>query len=1548
MLNALAWPSGRTLSHRKPLMSRSSSFVQRVSAAAHRHFHFVATSIGEALAPAAERGIGLGPATKLNGSMVLLALALATVAAPASAGEAWAVRVWSDGPYPSGPSDMCVGPTVYSENLGELGAAVDATYDSITGSSCWDTCRNPANVTGVTQTSQTTATVQIVSLCTGSTYEFAAVKVADPAQPVCDPGELGGNPCNLATGAKVQTIVDYEDPYGDLTLARTYNSQAPDPISPTFGPKWQSGFDKRASGFGPVQTAIRMRALPAYFWRPGGYAIVFKYDVTASTWKAARANRAVLTQRLTLDGNHDGWILAQPGNKREIYDAQGRLLREEDARGAFLTYAYDTKGRVSSVTDLRGRSLRFIRNTGGYVASAFLPDDREIKFQYASTLSRVFYPDATSNTWNDNPREDYLYEEPGKPQLLTGIVDAKGNRIATWDYDGSGRVILSTHGDAAATIDRLEIEYTDANTVTVRQPLGAVTELNFADINGSRRMVGADGPCPSCLGVDALEKTFDVNGWPDVVTGLDGVTVDYDYNAKGQLIQRTDAANDPTGARRTLQIDWHPTLDAPVESRVYDAAQTLVVKSMWTYNGRGQVATASGIDPETLATRTTTYAYCEAVDAAAPGSVCPLVGQLKSIDGPRSGADDTTTYEYRSADDLSGCATNGPCHRRGDLYRIVDSLGHPTLLERYDTAGRLKAIRDANNVVTGFSYDPRGRLAQRTAFGTDDTTSTDDATTTLTYDAAGQLTKATSADGTFVKFNYDAVRRLKGIEDSAGNTITYGLDDAGNRFSEEIRDTGGVLKATMTRLFDEFGKLETIADSSLNPTDFTYDPTGNVITVTDALGRVTTNDYDALGRLRESIENFNGIGAQRAVSQFGYDALDRLTSVVDPKGLTTGYDYDGLGNLALLTSPDTGTTRFAHDSGGNRIGQIDARGIETQYDYDAINRLTLIRSHPSQVGGGTLLAEFTYDAAPAACDASQSFGIGRLSGFVDPSGGTTYCHDQRGNVTRKVQRNLGGKDRSVSYTYTNADRLNSISYPSGMRVTYTRDASGQVNGVAARTSDTTTPVNLITGASYLPFGPMQRLVFGNGRVLDKNYDMDYGIESVADSQANGLALGYSLDEVGNVVGLSERQNGGATAARTVAYDGLDRLTRLANGATTVQGFTYDATGNRSQKVSGATANYVYAADSHRLTKVGTVTRGYDAAGNSTTIGTRTYRYDDRGRMASVSTGTTLTRSYGYNALGQRVAKIHPTTATSTIFYVYDEAGKLMGEYRPNGTLIREYIWLDDTLVAIRGTHAGQSFQYVLTDHLNTPRAVVLPSTNAIVWRWDLTTSAFGDHAAQNNPDGDTANYVFNLRYPGQYFDSESGLHYNYFRDYEPGTGRYVQSDPIGLMGGMSTFAYSESAPLNLTDPTGLSTDLANVLTREFLYTQKLSWCEKSAIVSSGLNITPVVGPTIAIAEFVTGEEVVPLAFASTVATTGGAAIALNAGRTTGIDQNRLAALERHNRNRAERTRIRNSLSEVKRGKQVLRAVGRATFIAGVAMEVPNFIENWGKCACPAE
>jgi RHS repeat-associated protein len=171
----------------------------------------------------------------------------------------------------------------------------------------------------------------------------------------------------------------------------------------------------------------------------------------------------------------------------------------------------------------------------------------------------------------------------------------------------------------------------------------------------------------------------------------------------------------------------------------------------------------------------------------------------------------------------------------------------------------------------------------------------------------------------------------------------------------------------------------------------------------------------------------------------------------------------------------------------------------------------------------------------------------------------------------------------------------------------------------------------------------------------------------------------------------------------------------------------------------------------------------------------------------------------YNALGQRVKK---SSAGATTYFAYDELGHLLGEYDGSGALIQEIVWMGDTPVAtLRVGDCGLGIFYIHTDHLNTPRRITRRTTADIVWRWD--SDPFGSTGANENPSG-LGSFTFNLRHPGQYADAETGLFYNYFRDYDPATGRYVESDPIGLMGGSySTYLYAAGDPIIFIDSSGL-------------------------------------------------------------------------------------------------------------------------------------------------
>jgi RHS repeat-associated protein len=251
---------------------------------------------------------------------------------------------------------------------------------------------------------------------------------------------------------------------------------------------------------------------------------------------------------------------------------------------------------------------------------------------------------------------------------------------------------------------------------------------------------------------------------------------------------------------------------------------------------------------------------------------------------------------------------------------------------------------------------------------------------------------------------------------------------------------------------------------------------------------------------------------------------------------------------------------------------------------------------------------------------------------------------------------------------------------------------------------------------------------------------------------------------------------------------------------TVLAYKYDADGNRTSLVAGTTTTYSIAAASNRLIAskgAGTRTLSYDLAGN-TTLDDRAvtmlgYTYDASGRLVTAKTGA-FTTSYTNDGLGERVSRSGYGAAAFTggkQAFVYDMAGHLVGEYDGTGRAIEETVWLGNLPIAV--LVPGKTPYYIAPDQLGAPHQIA-SATRATVWHWDH--DPFGNGA----PAGSLA---YNPRFPGQYFDSETGLHYNGFRDYDPSTGRYIQSDPIGLNGGVNTYFYANVDPLRTIDPDGM-------------------------------------------------------------------------------------------------------------------------------------------------
>ena len=173
-------------------------------------------------------------------------------------------------------------------------------------------------------------------------------------------------------------------------------------------------------------------------------------------------------------------------------------------------------------------------------------------------------------------------------------------------------------------------------------------------------------------------------------------------------------------------------------------------------------------------------------------------------------------------------------------------------------------------------------------------------------------------------------------------------------------------------------------------------------------------------------------------------------------------------------------------------------------------------------------------------------------------------------------------------------------------------------------------------------------------------------------------------------------------------------------------------------------------------------------------------------------------TYRYNGLGQRVEKVTPQATTA---FSYSTDGQLLTEYQPNGAIIREYVYLNgEPLVLLEPLGSAHEVLYLQTDHLGTPR-MATDSGGTAVWKWE--SDPFGTTAADTDPDGNGTPVTVNLRFPGQYYDQETGLHYNYWRYQDPNTGRYLTADPLGLRAGPNLYTYVHNNPARWIDPLGL-------------------------------------------------------------------------------------------------------------------------------------------------
>ena len=193
------------------------------------------------------------------------------------------------------------------------------------------------------------------------------------------------------------------------------------------------------------------------------------------------------------------------------------------------------------------------------------------------------------------------------------------------------------------------------------------------------------------------------------------------------------------------------------------------------------------------------------------------------------------------------------------------------------------------------------------------------------------------------------------------------------------------------------------------------------------------------------------------------------------------------------------------------------------------------------------------------------------------------------------------------------------------------------------------------------------------------------------------------------------------------------------------------------------------------------------------MGQRRYVYNSKQRPIQLYIDGKLTAEYAYNGFGERIKKtVYNQKKPETTYFLY-EGQRIVSEADASGDITSQYIYHQNrAVIKLEGTEP----YYLHSDHLGTPQLATNNRQQAV---WQAEYNPFGRaHIKQ-------AYITLNLRFQGQYADHESGTYYNYFRDYDPETGRYLSSDPLGLGGGINTYAYVNSNPLMNTDPLGLAT-----------------------------------------------------------------------------------------------------------------------------------------------
>ncbi len=707
-----------------------------------------------------------------------------------------------------------------------------------------------------------------------------------------------------------------------------------------------------------------------------------------------------------------------------------------------------------------------------------------------------------------------------------------------------------------------------------------------------------------------IALSYNAQNWISEATDWSGRKVKFSYDDQGNLLTVTDPNNNIT----TYTYDANFKLIA-----IKDRNNQIVATN--TYTDEAKLATQKN-----AVNNTASYSY-DKVNRIVTASDNQTPSRIYTTKY------DTKARVLEQNDPLSFKLT----YTYGTEYTpltVKDKNGN-IITNTYDPNGNLTTAVFPDGKKITYQYDTKNRLTKII----DERYGTPGKDTTNSYDATGNLTQINHA-GQTTKFTYDAAGEALTLTDPLNHLITWTRDNFGNKLTEK-----DALINTTNFEYDAIGRLKKKTDADAKITSLTYDNNGNVLTLNDGVG-ITTNSYDKENRLLKTLlpDNtssefiYNPLGSLTStkdqalnLSSYGYDIYQNLTAQTDALSKITLNNYDALNRQTLSTSPMGKLDKYEYDPNGNITKRIDPNNNATTYQYDVFNRLIKITYPDSKIvtfaydnrGNRTQMVDsigtssYSYDNFNRLTQSINAYGkvikytydnANNLTTITYPDslgGAVTYTYDNNNRLIKVVD----WENKTTTYTYNKNGTLATRLLPNSIKTTYTYDGANRTSSITHAKSTTTlakfvyTRNNLgnITGivesGSFISSTPQTTSFIYDalGRITKATYPGNKIFE-------------YTYDKMGNR--LTQKVDNSTTTA--YAYDNDYKLIQKDN----LTAFSYDNNGNQTKRPSGNfNPDPVYGFDFENRLITHTT-----AAGN-----TYDYKYDGVGNRLRKNMGTAVTR-----------------------------------------------------------------------------------------------------------------------------------------------------------------------------------------------------------------------------------------------------------------------------------------------------------------------------------